>query len=366
MKKYSDVKVKVFASTKKFKSYDIQDEPKITEVVYAEVLPKFNVDYYEVDIKVIRKKDETLDYLLAYMLRKDSYTADVIKIEIDENLDVLDIIENYDDSVEEEDEEEDNYAEEDDYGSYDFIVATPVDNIASAKEAVIAIYNQARSAGLKPRMLLGKQANLRYYKYYLQSGVKGFVNIGHGYSGGIVLDDGRLTASWFQGLSNNPLNPAVVYFNSCKVFNDPLKSAIMKAGARTYIGGITNLLIGPSEQVCRCFWDAVKLRSIRCMGNTIRECERLKYPNVGSHGIIGDYGPFKEGWHSNKSVIRTHVQDHSQRVWVLFHQSCWIRIRPQSPDGVSNLLMIFSQALANNRKVDVYIRNGQIQAATLR
>lgn len=365
MNNYSNVKVKVFGSPKEFKSYDIEDEPKITELMYKEVLPKFDIDYYEVDVKVMRKKDQTPDHLVAYMLRKESYTADVIKIEIDGNIDLLDIIENYDDSIEE-DEEEDHFDEEDEYGSYDFIVSTPVDNIASAKDAVIAIYNEAKNAGLKPRMLLGSQANRAYYKYYLQSGVKGFVNIGHGYSGGIVLHDGTLTASWFQGLSDKPLNPAVVYFNSCKVFNDPLKSAIMKAGARTYIGGITNLLIGPSEQVCRCFWDNVKLKSLKCMGNTIRACEKLKYPNVGSHGLIGEYGPFKDGWHSNKSVIRTHTKYHSQMAWVLFNQSCWIRIRPQSPDGVTNLLMIFSQALANNRKVDVYIRNGQIQEATLR
>jgi hypothetical protein len=46
--------------------------------------------------------------------------------------------------------------------------------------------------------------------------------------------------------------------------------------------------------------------------------------------------------------------------------SGWKRIRSGSADGVTNVFMILSAALANNRRVDVYIRDGYIEQATLR
>jgi hypothetical protein len=46
--------------------------------------------------------------------------------------------------------------------------------------------------------------------------------------------------------------------------------------------------------------------------------------------------------------------------------SGWLRIKTLSADGVTNVFMILSTALANNRTVDVYIRNNQIEQATLR
>jgi hypothetical protein len=84
----------------------------------------------------------------------------------------------------------------------------------------------------------------------------------------------------------------VTYFNSCQVHNDPLKSAVMKAGARTFIGGIVNLLIGPSEEVCKCFWTK-SLNTTINMGDALHTCEKEKYPSEGSHGITGANGPFK-------------------------------------------------------------------------
>jgi hypothetical protein len=149
----------------------------------------------------------------------------------------------------------------------------------------------AVKAGLKSKILLGADASVANYKKYLASGLKGFVNIGHGNTSLIVLDDGPLHASWFQGLSGKPLAPGVVYFNSCKVFNNPLQPAVMQAGARTYIGGIVNLLIGPSEKVCQCFWDKVVLQHI-AMGDALKDCEKAHYPTQGAHGISGDLLPF--------------------------------------------------------------------------
>jgi hypothetical protein len=364
MSNYSNVKVKVFGSGKEYKSYDLRDEDQIAYSMRENVLPMMDVDYHSVNVKVKRKADQSPDYLIAYMLRKDTYTADVVKIEIDEDFQVQNVIKNYDDSGEEEEEEEGYYGE----GEYavDFVAATPVDTISSAKAAVDYLYTKATAAGLTAKKLLGPHANVANYKHYLKSGLKGFVSIGHGYTGGIVLDDGTLTAGWCNSLSGAPLKPDVVYFNSCQVFNPPLQPAVMHAGARTYIGGIVNLLIGPSEEVCKCFWHR-SLTSPTFTYSNLKLCEKAKYPSQGAHGISGDTGIFWEGkWWSNLKVVRTHAKHNSQMTWAIIDGSSWLRIRPNAADGVTNVFMILCEALANNHNVDVYIRKNQIEQATLR
>lgn len=366
MSNYKNVKIKVFGSRKKYKSYDLRDESQIAYAIREKVLPTIGIDYHSVNVKVKRKEDQSPGYLIAYMLRKDTYTADVVKIEIDENYQVINVVKNYDDSGDEDDEEdEDDYYGEGEY-AVDFIAATPVPTISSANTAVNYLYNQATAAGLKAKKLLGAAANIANYKHYLKSGVKGFVNIGHGYTGGIVLDDDVLTANWFNSLSGSPLEPAVVYFNSCQVFNSPLQPAVMHAGARTYIGGIVNLLIGPSEEVCKCFWRK-SLTLPKHMYDGLKQCEKSKYPKQGAHGISGDYGLFwEQKWWGNQTVIRTHAKHHTQMTWAIVNGSRWLRIKPSASDGVTNVFMILCEALANNHKVDVYIYKNQIMQATLR
>jgi hypothetical protein len=302
------------------------------------------------------------------MLRKDTYTADVVKIEIDQDYEVGNVIQNYDDSGEEEEEEK-----EPDYSSdeiseyaYDFIAATPCPGIPTAVACVNYCHTLATSVGLKSRVLIGPAASVANYRAYLKSGLKGFVNVGHGYTGGIVLDDGNLTAGWFNSLTGAPLKPAVVYFNSCQVFNPPLQPAVMQAGARTYIGGIVNLSIGSSEEVCKCFWDR-SLKLLTLMGANLKLCEKQKYHTQGAHGISGDTGIFwQRRWFNNQTVIRTHAKYGSRAAWALIGGCCWIRVRPTSTDGVTNIFAILCEAVANNRKVDIYIRDGQIDQATLR
>ncbi len=370
MKSYENIKIKVFGSKKEYADYDRQDENKIVTSIREKVLPKTDIEYYSVSVKVKRKADRTPDYLIAYMLRKDTYTADVVKIEIDQDYGVGNVVKDYDDSGEEEEEEEEmeaDYSEEVSEYACDFIAATPCPGIPTAVAAVNHLHSLATSVGLKSVKLIGPAASLANYKTYLKSGLKGFVNIGHGYTGGIVLDDGTLTAGWFNSLAGAPLKPAVVYFNSCQVFNPPLQPAVMHAGARTYIGGKVNLRIRTSEEVCKCFWER-SLRHLTCMGANLRLCEKQKYHAQGHHRISGDTGVFwQRKWFYNQTVIRTHAKHYSKAAWALFAGSgCWIRVRPASTDGVTNIFAILCEALANNRRVDVYIRNGQIDQATLR
>ena len=174
---------------------------------------------------------------------------------------------------------------------YDIIAATPVPEIPTARQAVEDVYHRAIGAGLKSKMLLGSEATVANCQKYLAAGPWGFVNIGHGFPGGIILDDGTLSAVWFQSLDSGPLAPAVVYFNSCQVFNPPLQPAIMHTGARTFIGGIVNLRIGPSEDVCKSFWNEILEKRAK-MGAALHVSEQTLYPEQGAHGISGDQGKF--------------------------------------------------------------------------
>lgn len=302
MSAFSEVEIKVFGSKETYATLDAQDESRVADLIRTEVLPRTDAEYYKVNVKVKRASDQTPQYLIAYLLRKDIYRAEVVKVVIDADYQLRQVTFDYDASADEADEDEGEEGEAEpesetfggaDGETYvlDFIVATPVPDIPTAKQAVEAIHSLALSLGLRSRMLLGPDASVANYKKYLAAGVAGFVNIGHGNPSCIVLSDGTLTATWFSGLANKPLRPATVYFNSCQVFNDPLKAAVMKAGARTFIGGVVNLLIGPSEKVCACFWTKV-LRSPTTMQAALTTCEKELYPNEGCHGIIGDLGLF--------------------------------------------------------------------------
>jgi hypothetical protein len=345
-----DVEIKVFASRKEYATFDSRDEPKVAEVIRDRVLPQTEAEYFRVDVKIKRKSDQAPAYLIAYMLRKDIYSAEVVRVDVDSHYEASKITFNYDESGDEEDEEAaddeeweedipgeagiveegEYFGEEEDEYAVDFVAATPVPEIATAKAAVEKLHELATKAGLKSKMLLGPAATVSNYKHYLTSGLKGFVNIGHGNPNGIVLHDGSLNASWFQGLSTNALKPGVIYFNSCKVFNDPLKSAVMHGGARTYIGGIVNLLIGPSENVCTCFWGEVLTSETR-MNVALAQCEKDKYPQEGAHGIDGDTGSFSVVKYRLAHAMWTHGHgsqiEHPDRLSLERRYGFFIRLR---------------------------------------
>lgn len=302
-----EIPIKIFRSGKKNLTYDRQDEPKVLGVIRDEVLPKTDEEYSSVSVKVKRDAEGAPEFLVAYMLRKDSYTADVKKISIDKSFKLKGVEDEYAEPEDMDDDEEEVYAAVEaptDYGAIDFVAATPVPEIPTAKAAVEEIHRRAQRAGLRSKLLLGSEATVANYRHYLRSGVLGFVNVGHGFTGGIVLDDGTLSAAWFSGLAGRPVSPGVVYFNSCQVFNNPLQPAVMKSGARSFIGGIVNLRIGPSENVCKCFWNRC-LSSVEGDGmeETLQECEAKHYPQKGAHGISGDFGHFIAG----HAIIFKHI-----------------------------------------------------------
>jgi hypothetical protein len=296
---YDDVQIKVFPSPVEFRAFDTQEEDSIAQVIRSEVLPREKADYYSVKVDVHRKADGKPEYLVAYMLRKDTYTADVVRVDVDEGYGIRGFQDDYREAEGEpeagaEGEEEEPPTDvravaEEAYGAVEFVAATPCPEIPTALAAVEQIHEWAQEAGLNSVLLLGEEASVANYKKYLSSGLRGFVNVGHGNTNEIVLADGRLGYSWFNSLGRR-LCPAVVYFNSCQVFNNPLQPAVMKAAARTFIGGIVNLGIGTFEEVCNCFWENVLLRNASM--SILTKCEKDNYPTTGAHGISGDLGSF--------------------------------------------------------------------------
>jgi len=72
-------------------------------------------------------------------------------------------------------------------------------------------------------------------------------------------------------------------------------------------------------------------------------------------------------WYNNKKIIRIHNKNASKMTWAFIDGiNGWQRIKTTSVDGVNNITIILSTALANSRTVDVYIDNGYIEQATLR
>jgi hypothetical protein len=272
--------------------YSAGESRQIQKAVMDELLLPAKEPYHKVQVVVKHRSDGKPEAIVAYMLRAYTYTADVVKMDIDEKYGVRSVEMCY---VEEEEVE---YAAAPLAAAVakpkvvpDMVFGTPVPEIATAKAAVETACKIATAAGFKCVKLLGKDANLANYKHYLGGHLKAFGNVGHGYTGGIVLADGNLTSAWYSGLAKKALWPEVVYYNSCQVFNAPLQPAIMKAGARTFAGGKINLLIGPSEEVFKCFWTEV-LKGKAKMGDSLKKCEKAKYPVTNAHGISGDLGKF--------------------------------------------------------------------------
>jgi hypothetical protein len=73
-------------------------------------------------------------------------------------------------------------------------------------------------------------------------------------------------------------------------------------------------------------------------------------------------------WNNDKVVVRTHCKNPTQQAWAIITGvgSGWLRIKPNAADGVTNIYLILSLALANNRRVDVFVVNNEITEATLR
>ena len=91
----ANVEIKVFASPQAYRMYDAQDEDQIADVIRTKVLPREKAEYHSVRVRVKRRADGSPEYLVTYMLRKDTYTADIVRVDVDAGYQVQRIVDDY-------------------------------------------------------------------------------------------------------------------------------------------------------------------------------------------------------------------------------------------------------------------------------
>ncbi|MBV8802915.1 MAG: hypothetical protein JO131_08155 [Gammaproteobacteria bacterium] len=232
-------------------------------------------------------KNKKPDYLLVYLFSAKNYSFTVTKIQLNENYQVQSIISNYQLQTEDDANQPTITAPVCPDNSIEFVSSTPADTITTAKAAVENVYNDALAHHYKAVKLLGAEATVASYQnWFACPNLKGFFNIGHGDKNEIVLADGYLKAKFFAGVEHGKLKEkAVVLFNSCQVDNPPLKPSIVESSdAQKYAGGVTNLLIGPSESASQCFW--AKAFNDEGMTKAIEVCNQ-QYDPSDQFGISG-------------------------------------------------------------------------------
>ncbi len=240
---------------------------KTRRLIIQHVLPKLDQSkYLKIQVKPVYKA-HALQYFLVYLLSNRTFSFKVMKINVDQQMNFMSMVSHYkkparaptpiDDRIEPEEDLRPGHCPSQ---VIDFVVASPLySEIPTTKAALDNIAMLAQDKGYHVMKLYDQDATVQSYKNYLScSNLRGFFSIAHGVPDEILLDDGVLTANYFEQFHMNKtkaMSNAVVEFNSCDVFNVPLSVDMINfVGAKQFIGGNTSLVIGDSENASNCFW----------------------------------------------------------------------------------------------------------------
>ena len=83
-----DVEIRLLPTREEYRNSDEKEEPRVADIIRTEVLPQKKEEYYRVDVQIMRKADQTPEYLVAYLLRKDIYLAEVARVDLTQALEV--------------------------------------------------------------------------------------------------------------------------------------------------------------------------------------------------------------------------------------------------------------------------------------
>jgi C1A family cysteine protease len=70
-------------------------------------------------------------------------------------------------------------------------------------------------------------------------------------------------------------------------------------------------------------------------------------------------------WQSNVTVQMTYASRDPQNAWAYFKGLGWRKISPGAPDGVTNMLAVFAEAVAKGRPVTIYVDGAFVYQAYL-
>lgn len=92
--------------------------------------------------------------------------------------------------------------------------------------------------------------------------------------------------------------------------------------------------------------------------NTAKDIGPAGWDQHSGAGIIqarAAYDRLAKVWHYNKVVRLTFASYHSQNAWAFIDGLGWRKIKPGASDGVTNMFVGLCEAVANNKKVHVYL-----------
>lgn len=260
----------------------LQTDRAIQIVRDALQLDSGKVSYSEARVKVLYNTANEPESFIVYLLQKDTYLIETAKIALGKDYSVISTEINYQEKAA--DTQDATIFATCPNTSVQMVFSTCETGIPTAVAAVDRAGELAAQAGYTYVILKGSQENVAAIQNWLSCpNLIAYGRVGHGNTNGILLYDGTLSYTWFQGLSASALNGSVLYFNSCQVHNSPLEPAIVNAGVQKFIGGNDNLYIGPSEDVFKCFWEDTMDGAN--MTPTLSSCEVEYYPYTGAHGI---------------------------------------------------------------------------------
>jgi hypothetical protein len=255
----ADTSIKIMPN-KEFKAQNLSDA-KIRDIVKQNIDLTKLVDVLEIRVQTIfNPKTNSPDHLLVYTLSAKNYSYTITQIKLNSAFQKTAVVSHYHLSKLDQSQQPGMKHLNDitcPDTAVEMLSATPVSYIRTAGNAIKHITNLATAYKYNAKSLLDTDATVENYVAYLSCpNLKGFYNIGHGSEDGIMLDDGILSHDVISEKLKDTLHEkVVVLFNSCEVFQDPLKGSLINdADAQKYAGGITPLRIGPSELASQCFW----------------------------------------------------------------------------------------------------------------
>ena len=242
--------------------YGLSQAPidSITRIVKQTLNAANQSNYASAKVQPIYNSEGSMDHLLVYLPSKTNYSMSVMRINLkqsDTQYTASKVINNYTLSSSDWQQQPGVQNAKCPNPKVEFVAATSVPDYPTAKQYVDEVYQSAKKHGYNTVELLGDEASTTNYENYLSCPkLKGFYNIGHGSPDGILLSDGMLGTEQFSQMHKELNERAVVVLNSCNVFMDPLKSAVIDGSdPQKYSGGISTLLIGTSEPASACFWE---------------------------------------------------------------------------------------------------------------
>ena len=336
--------------------YGLEKQEDLLRDLIDEEFSLYDDAYLEVKVKTLYDDSGNTDYLIVYLLDRDTYSVETARVELDDDLIVLYTERDYE-------EQPDDAAQEPaciwgtcpDPG-VQMVFATMHTEIPSAVAAVDKAAQIAENNGYKVKVLKGSQENKSAVMNWLGcNNLILFGRVGHGSPYGIMVNDGMLSYTYFQGLPSTALNDKVLYFNSCQVQNDPLKSAIVNGGVQKFIGGITNLMIGPSEEVFKCWMNKV-IAEEKGMTPSLETCS-AQHPWAGVHGISGNGLDYLNGTGSTPPPppVNDELKNGETRSKLGASQDDWLYFKINVPVGAKNLKVKIS---GGSGDADLYTRFG--------